>query len=246
MTIAYWLLPQSICCLFSSVILLFSVSQLSEARDKTLEGVKRKVDYKELKGKDPSTAELAKKIEQVRDTFKILLYCKRFRREYKKGVSPLCLCTVAWGESSWAREAVAGKRTPGEPGDPALKATQRASWQLPRGQTLTGKEGRLLYIHREEALLTHRVIQRQTHTLPHNTIYSQIQRNILFTRYLQRGLLSLFVSLTNTLTHCLRSMCRPCEERAEWAFGSSLSITVSLHSHLLFFSSSAINTLIKS
>ncbi|XP_003450790.2 coiled-coil domain-containing protein 146 isoform X3 [Oreochromis niloticus] len=39
--------------------------ELSEARDKTLEGVKRKVDYKELKGKDPSTAELAKKIEQL-------------------------------------------------------------------------------------------------------------------------------------------------------------------------------------
>uniref|UniRef100_A0A3P8N8Q0 Coiled-coil domain containing 146 n=1 Tax=Astatotilapia calliptera TaxID=8154 RepID=A0A3P8N8Q0_ASTCA len=39
--------------------------ELSEARDKTLEGVKRKVDYKELKGKDLSTAELAKKIEQL-------------------------------------------------------------------------------------------------------------------------------------------------------------------------------------
>ncbi|XP_035763607.1 coiled-coil domain-containing protein 146 [Neolamprologus brichardi] len=58
-------ISKSICCLFSSVILLFSVSQLSEARDKTLEGVERKVDYKELKGKDPSTAELAKKIEQL-------------------------------------------------------------------------------------------------------------------------------------------------------------------------------------
>lgn len=42
-----------------------SVCQLSEARDKTLEGLNRTVDYKELKGKDPSTVELVKKIEQV-------------------------------------------------------------------------------------------------------------------------------------------------------------------------------------
>ncbi|XP_033845165.1 coiled-coil domain-containing protein 146 [Periophthalmus magnuspinnatus] len=39
--------------------------QLSEARDKTLQGLNRTVDYKELKGKDPSTAELVKKIEQL-------------------------------------------------------------------------------------------------------------------------------------------------------------------------------------
>ncbi|KAA8580115.1 hypothetical protein FQN60_005650, partial [Etheostoma spectabile] len=39
--------------------------ELSEARDKTLEGLNRTVDYKELKGKDPSTVELVKKIEQL-------------------------------------------------------------------------------------------------------------------------------------------------------------------------------------
>uniref|UniRef100_A0A4W6D6B7 Coiled-coil domain containing 146 n=1 Tax=Lates calcarifer TaxID=8187 RepID=A0A4W6D6B7_LATCA len=39
--------------------------ELSEARDKTLECVNRTVDYKELKGKDPSTVELVKKIEQL-------------------------------------------------------------------------------------------------------------------------------------------------------------------------------------
>ncbi|XP_072311010.1 coiled-coil domain-containing protein 146 [Eucyclogobius newberryi] len=38
--------------------------QLSEARDKTVQGLNRTVDYKELKGKDPSAAELLKKIEQ--------------------------------------------------------------------------------------------------------------------------------------------------------------------------------------
>ncbi|XP_028425879.1 coiled-coil domain-containing protein 146 isoform X2 [Perca flavescens] len=39
--------------------------ELSEARDETLEGLNRTVDYKELKGKDPSTVELVKKIEQL-------------------------------------------------------------------------------------------------------------------------------------------------------------------------------------
>ncbi|KAI3366797.1 hypothetical protein L3Q82_009457 [Scortum barcoo] len=39
--------------------------ELSEARDKTLESLHRTADYKELKGKDPSTAELVKKIEQL-------------------------------------------------------------------------------------------------------------------------------------------------------------------------------------
>ncbi|XP_047431349.1 coiled-coil domain-containing protein 146 isoform X2 [Mugil cephalus] len=39
--------------------------ELSEARDKTLQGLSRTVDYKELKGKDPTTAELIKKIEQL-------------------------------------------------------------------------------------------------------------------------------------------------------------------------------------
>uniref|UniRef100_A0A3B3ZX87 Coiled-coil domain containing 146 n=1 Tax=Periophthalmus magnuspinnatus TaxID=409849 RepID=A0A3B3ZX87_9GOBI len=37
----------------------------SHTRDKTLQGLNRTVDYKELKGKDPSTAELVKKIEQL-------------------------------------------------------------------------------------------------------------------------------------------------------------------------------------
>ncbi|XP_039999054.1 coiled-coil domain-containing protein 146 isoform X1 [Xiphias gladius] len=39
--------------------------ELSEARDRTLEGLNRTVDYRELKGKDPSTVELVKKIEQL-------------------------------------------------------------------------------------------------------------------------------------------------------------------------------------
>ncbi|XP_049423270.1 coiled-coil domain-containing protein 146 isoform X2 [Epinephelus fuscoguttatus] len=39
--------------------------ELSEASDKTLEGLNRTVDYRELKGKDPSTAEVVKKIEQL-------------------------------------------------------------------------------------------------------------------------------------------------------------------------------------
>ncbi|TKS90704.1 Coiled-coil domain-containing protein 146 [Collichthys lucidus] len=39
--------------------------ELSEARDKTIEALNRRVDYKELKGKDPSTLELVKKIEQL-------------------------------------------------------------------------------------------------------------------------------------------------------------------------------------
>lgn len=42
------------------------VSQLSEARDKTLAGLNGTVDFKELKGKDLSTAELVRKVEQVR------------------------------------------------------------------------------------------------------------------------------------------------------------------------------------
>jgi len=51
----------------------FFVSQLSEARDKTLEGVNRTVDYKELEGKDPSTGELVEKLEQVHDTTRCLM-----------------------------------------------------------------------------------------------------------------------------------------------------------------------------
>ncbi|XP_040886163.1 coiled-coil domain-containing protein 146 [Toxotes jaculatrix] len=39
--------------------------ELSEARDKTVECLNRTLDYKELKGKDPSTVELVKKIEQL-------------------------------------------------------------------------------------------------------------------------------------------------------------------------------------
>ncbi|TMS02944.1 Coiled-coil domain-containing protein 146 [Larimichthys crocea] len=39
--------------------------ELSEAKDKTIEALNRRVDYKELKGKDPSTVELVKKIEQL-------------------------------------------------------------------------------------------------------------------------------------------------------------------------------------
>ncbi|XP_055009918.1 coiled-coil domain-containing protein 146 [Boleophthalmus pectinirostris] len=39
--------------------------QLSEARDKTLQGLDRTVDYKELRGKDPTAAELVKKMEQL-------------------------------------------------------------------------------------------------------------------------------------------------------------------------------------
>ncbi|XP_069565330.1 coiled-coil domain-containing protein 146 [Brachyistius frenatus] len=39
--------------------------ELSEARDNTLKNMNRTVDYKELKGKDPSTGELVKKIEQL-------------------------------------------------------------------------------------------------------------------------------------------------------------------------------------
>ncbi|XP_028306585.1 coiled-coil domain-containing protein 146 isoform X2 [Gouania willdenowi] len=39
--------------------------ELSEARDKTLEGLNQAVEYKELKGKDPSMMELVKKVEQL-------------------------------------------------------------------------------------------------------------------------------------------------------------------------------------
>ncbi|KAM9327651.1 coiled-coil domain-containing protein 146 [Pholidichthys leucotaenia] len=39
--------------------------ELSEARDKTLSGLKLTVDYKELKGEDPATVELVRKIEQL-------------------------------------------------------------------------------------------------------------------------------------------------------------------------------------
>ncbi|KAF0029668.1 hypothetical protein F2P81_018773 [Scophthalmus maximus] len=39
--------------------------ELSEARDKTLECLSQTVDYKEIKGSDPSTVELVKKIEQL-------------------------------------------------------------------------------------------------------------------------------------------------------------------------------------
>nr|XP_046235156.1 coiled-coil domain-containing protein 146 isoform X2 [Scatophagus argus] len=39
--------------------------ELAEASDKTLEGLNRIVGYKELKGKDPSSEELVKKIEQL-------------------------------------------------------------------------------------------------------------------------------------------------------------------------------------
>lgn len=44
------------------------VSQLAEARDRTLQRVGRAAEYKELKGKDPSKEELLKKIKQVRAT----------------------------------------------------------------------------------------------------------------------------------------------------------------------------------
>ncbi|XP_029969909.1 coiled-coil domain-containing protein 146 [Salarias fasciatus] len=39
--------------------------ELSEARDKTLRGLNRTVNYKQLEGKDPPSAELVKKIEQL-------------------------------------------------------------------------------------------------------------------------------------------------------------------------------------
>ncbi|KAK1907014.1 Coiled-coil domain containing protein 146, partial [Dissostichus eleginoides] len=39
--------------------------ELSEARDETLEGLNRTIGYKELKGNDPTTVELIKKIEQL-------------------------------------------------------------------------------------------------------------------------------------------------------------------------------------
>ncbi|XP_033968254.1 coiled-coil domain-containing protein 146 isoform X2 [Pseudochaenichthys georgianus] len=39
--------------------------ELSEARDKTLKGLNRTIGYKELKGNDPTTEELIKKIEQL-------------------------------------------------------------------------------------------------------------------------------------------------------------------------------------
>ncbi|KAJ4924657.1 hypothetical protein JOQ06_003609, partial [Pogonophryne albipinna] len=39
--------------------------RLSEARDETLEGLNRSIGYKELKGTDPTTEELIKKIEQL-------------------------------------------------------------------------------------------------------------------------------------------------------------------------------------
>ncbi|KAM6961829.1 coiled-coil domain-containing protein 146 [Tautogolabrus adspersus] len=39
--------------------------ELSEARDKTIERLNRTVEYKELKGKDPSPVELVKKLEQL-------------------------------------------------------------------------------------------------------------------------------------------------------------------------------------
>ncbi|KAI4803338.1 hypothetical protein KUCAC02_006889, partial [Chaenocephalus aceratus] len=39
--------------------------ELSEARDETLEGLNRTIGYKELKGNDPTTEELIKKIEQL-------------------------------------------------------------------------------------------------------------------------------------------------------------------------------------
>uniref|UniRef100_A0A3Q3RYK6 Coiled-coil domain containing 146 n=1 Tax=Mastacembelus armatus TaxID=205130 RepID=A0A3Q3RYK6_9TELE len=42
--------------------------ELSEAKDKTLEGLNQTADYKELKGKDPSAVELVKKIEQLEVT----------------------------------------------------------------------------------------------------------------------------------------------------------------------------------
>lgn len=43
----------------------YSVSQLSEEKDKTLASLSRTVEYKELKGKDPSNVELVRKIEKV-------------------------------------------------------------------------------------------------------------------------------------------------------------------------------------
>ncbi|KAM6895690.1 coiled-coil domain-containing protein 146 [Xenentodon cancila] len=41
--------------------------ELSQARDKTLEGLNQTVDYRELKGEDPSTAELVEKMEQLEE-----------------------------------------------------------------------------------------------------------------------------------------------------------------------------------
>lgn len=42
-----------------------SVFQLAEALDKTFASLNQPADYKELKGKDPSSVELHHKIEQV-------------------------------------------------------------------------------------------------------------------------------------------------------------------------------------
>lgn len=47
------------------VFVCYSVSQLSEEKDKTLASLSRTVEYKELKGKDPSNVELVRKIEKV-------------------------------------------------------------------------------------------------------------------------------------------------------------------------------------
>lgn len=58
--------PHSRLVVMSCFLCLFvSVAQLAEARDKTLECLNQTLEYKELKGTDPSITELVKRIEQV-------------------------------------------------------------------------------------------------------------------------------------------------------------------------------------
>lgn len=64
---------QPACCDVLFFCLFVSVAQLAEARDKTLECLNQTVAYKELKGTDPSSAELVKRIEQVTPHYKELM-----------------------------------------------------------------------------------------------------------------------------------------------------------------------------
>lgn len=82
---------------------IFCVSQLSETRDQTLESLNQATDYRELKGNDPSTVDLVKKMEQVHENrLKMLFHIEDFKSIAVRP-RPLipCLCArVARGEAS--------------------------------------------------------------------------------------------------------------------------------------------------
>ena len=79
------------------VPLFLCICQLSAARDKTLEGLNQPVDYRELKGEDPSMVELVTKMEQVHKNTSQCHFISRTLKAVLQVCSysrvSLCVCT---------------------------------------------------------------------------------------------------------------------------------------------------------